>query len=210
MENEEKRLIVAITGGIGSGKSTAADILKSLGAIVINTDTRAKELMNTNAGIRDEIIEAFGEESYNDDGQLNARYISDNVFNNRTNGSSQLDRLNQIVHPYVIQDMIDRVESHLESGESLIYVESALVFEAGLEDGFDYIIVIDSKPELCISRAMSRSGMTEDEVKMRMAMQLNPEEKKNNADFVIENNDDLEKLKESVSFIHKILSGMLE
>lgn len=207
---EDKSIVIGITGGIGTGKSTVADIFESHNIKVLKADNIAKELMATNTEIIDQIIKQFGTESYLENGSINTVYISNLVFNNENpESTNNLNQLNQIVHPVVIQWIIDSVEKLVESGEKLIVVESALIYEAELDEGFDYIILVDCSDDVRISRVMQRNGLTKEQVMDRINSQISQTEKKGAADFVIDNSADLEKLKENVEFLIKILQGLL-
>jgi dephospho-CoA kinase len=209
METQESNSIVcSITGGIGTGKSSVAKIVADMGYTVISSDANAKEIMLNNPNVKQSIIAEFGNESYNSDGSINNTYLAKLVFGDSENQEKALDKLNSIVHPIVIQKMIEDVEKLEKAGVELIFVESALTFEAGLDEGFDYIITVDCKEELAIERAMQRSNMTKEEVMLRMKNQMSNQRKTEMADFVIENNGSETELEQSVKFIIGIISQL--
>ncbi len=201
-------VVVAITGGIGTGKSTVAGLIESMGYPVISSDNEAKLLMVRDAGIREKLIKEFGPDFYSPGGEVNGSYVSGLVFGPDKESCKRLDKLNSIVHPAVIENMIKSVEMLEENGEKLIFVESALTFEAGLEDGFDYIVVIDAPEDICIDRVKTRSGLTEEQIRQRMASQIPQKEKVNNADFVIDNSGTPDKLKQAVDFAMMVLKSV--
>ncbi|HAW09368.1 MAG TPA: dephospho-CoA kinase [Bacteroidetes bacterium] len=193
--------VIGITGGIGSGKTTLAKIIESLGYKVIYTDIIAKKIMNESPEIRQKIIDAFGSDSYSANSELNNTYISNIVFAEGDEAKSKLETLNRIVHPAVIDEMIKETEKLEQIGEEIVFIESALIYEAGLEDGFDYIIVVDAREDLRAKRAALRLGISESEVLNRMRKQNSTQVEKNLADFVIENNSTIDELKDKARFI---------
>ncbi len=205
---ENQSIVVAITGGIGSGKSSVADIIRNMGYKVLSSDDKAKELTQKNKPVISEIKKHFGNEAYSPEGKLNSSYIAAKVFGDSPENDRNLATLNRIVHPAVIDNMIKDVEKLEASGEKLIFVESALTFEANLAEGFDYILVVDAPEELCIQRVMKRSGLTEKQVRQRMRTQMHPAEKKKAADFIIDNSKSPDHLKSSVEFIVNILKNL--
>ncbi len=200
-----KSKVIAITGGIGCGKSEVAKIIKNKGYPVIFSDDNAKKIMHEDQNIKKKIIEYFGSETYNTDGTLNNKYLAQKVFGDTKQNKENLQKLNSIVHPAVIQKMIDEVEKLEQQGEKLIFLESALTYEAGLQDGFDYIIVVDCDEKIAIERVSKTRGITPEEVKSRMEQQIPNQRKKELADFVIENNKDLLNLKKSVEMLLEII-----
>ncbi|OGU11103.1 MAG: dephospho-CoA kinase [Ignavibacteria bacterium GWB2_35_12] len=205
---QEGTLVIGITGGIGCGKTTVSHFISELGYIVISTDEKAKELMVTDFNIKNKIFRAFGSESYNSDGSLNSQYISDLVFGKTDEHTKRLSQLNSIVHPPVIDYMIEEVQKYEEKGEPLVFIESALIYEAELEEGFDYVIVVDSTEENAIQRITQRTGMTEEIARIRMKQQISQQEKKQLADFVIENNGTVDELKQSVKTLMNIVKNL--
>lgn len=197
--------VIGITGGIGSGKTTLAKIIESLGYKVIYTDDLAKQIMNENPEVKKKIIEAFGEKIYNQDSSLNNKYLSDIVFASTEESNEKLQMLNRIVHPVVIDEMIKETERLEQSGEEIVFIESALIYKLGLEEGFDFIILVDSNDELRIKRATKRLGITEAEVRDRISKQNSTQVEKNLADFVIENNGTIEELSDRARFIIELI-----
>jgi dephospho-CoA kinase len=206
MKNSESAtIVIGITGGIGSGKTTVSKIIAEEGYIVISTDDKAKEMMTDNFEVMKKIIDEFGVEAYLPDGSLNSAFLSNLVFGADEVSARNLEKLNAIVHPPVIDFMIEEVKKYEEVGEPLVFIESALIYEAGLDEGFDYIIVVDTDEEFSVGRVAERTGMTHDEVKMRISMQMPREEKKRLADFAIENNGTHDEIVQSVKSLLNII-----
>jgi dephospho-CoA kinase len=203
----KETLFIGITGGIGSGKTEVAKIFQQNGFPVIFTDELAKKIVNENPEIKNKITEYFGEESYFD-GKYNAKFISKCVFNGE-NSQKKLQKLNQIVHPKVIEEIIFELENlQKESEKKMIFVETALLFELNLEEGFDYIISVSTSENVKIQRVMNRTGLNEVEIKARISSQISQEEKNKFSDFVIENDKNLDELKKSVEFLIPIISAL--
>jgi dephospho-CoA kinase len=174
-------LIIGLTGGIGSGKSTVAKVFAQLGVPILNADLLAKSIMNTDEIIRNEIIKAFGENAY-ENNQLNSAYVANIVFKD----PFQLAVLNAIVHPATIR------ESMLWAAkQSTPYVikEAALFFESGSAEGLDGIIGVTAPNALRIKRVMERDGITRESVIQRMDQQIDQTLKMKLCDWVINNNE---------------------
>jgi len=174
-------LKVGLTGGIGSGKSTVAQLFEVLGIPVYYADTEARKLMNENKDLRQAIIENFGKEAYTN-GTLNRKYISSLVFSDPL----KLELLNSIVHPATKKDG----ENWMRRQKTVYAIhEAALIFEAKVSDRLDYVIGVSSPQELRIKRAMERDHVTRDEIVKRMTKQLDEEIKMKKCDFVVINDE---------------------
>lgn len=175
-------ILVGLTGGIGSGKTTIAGIFKIFNIPVFNTDIVAKQLMATDELVHKQIIDAFGEDAYLHNNELNKTYLSNQVFNSE----KQLQTLNNIVHPVVrnyFEQWITRQNSRY------IICESAILIESGFFRRFDKIICVIADEIVRISRVMKREQVDEKTVRERMANQITDEERLKYADYVIYNND---------------------
>lgn len=159
---------IGITGGIGSGKSTVCSLFAERGIAVYDSDSRAKQLMSESAELREQLIEAFGEECYAD-GALNRAYLAKQVFGN----AEALSRLNAIVHPAVRADF--RTWAEQQSGAYVI-LESAILFEAGFESEVDTTLAVMAPLEERIRRTMARDGVDRESVLERIAHQMSDDE----------------------------------
>lgn len=185
---------VGITGGIGSGKSTVCAMLEELGVAVYNSDTRAKVLMSESDVLREAIVARFGQECYAGR-ELNRGYLAERVFAN----ADELAALNALVHPAVMSDF----EAWAECQESsYVVLESAILFEAGLERSVDMAIAVLAPEDLRIERAMARDGSTREQVVARIGRQLSDDERADRAKYAIVNID-LEELREDVEQLHR-------
>ena len=172
-----------LTGGIGSGKSTAAALFASLGAITINSDNIGRDMMKPGTVVYDRIVSGFGPEVVDSNGQLDRAKLADIVFHDL----EKLKHLNAIVHAPVLREIDRQVQlERAKNPRAVVLVESAVLFEAGQERRFDKIIVVWCRPEQQIERFLGRSNLSESDVRRRMAAQMPGEEKKSRADFVID------------------------
>ena len=192
-------LKIGLTGGIGSGKSTVAQIFEVLGIPVYYADISAKKLMNENAELRSAITTIFGEQAYVNK-ILDRKYISSIVFSD----PAKLQQLNSLVHPATKKD--GEAWMHQQSSPYAIH-EAALIFEAKVSDRLDQVIGVSSPLELRIKRAMERDKVNRDEVLKRMDQQLDEELKMSNCDFVLIN-DEQQLLIPQVLELHEKLIGL--
>lgn len=174
---------VGITGGIGSGKSTVCRMFAMLGTPYYDCDSRAKELMVTDKHLVGAIKAAFGREAYAG-GQPDRAYLASKVFNDK----DALARLNGLVHPAVIRDFNEWAAS-CPAGTPYIVMESAIIFESGLEKEVDHTVTVSAPEEVRIERAAARDGAAREKVAARMANQMTDAERESRAGFVIHNDD---------------------
>lgn len=181
--------IIAITGGIGSGKSVVSRLLRVLGHTVYDCDARAKHVMTADAQLREELIALFGPDTYltGPAGQplLNKPHLSSRIFGN----ASLLAQMNACVHPAVARDLLSQA-SQLPQ-DAVFFFESAILFESG----FDHLVppadvwTVSAPLDLRIARAMQRDGALRQQVLSRIDSQLPQEEKERRASAVILNDD---------------------
>lgn len=188
---------VGITGGIGSGKSTVCRMLAERGVALYDADSRAKALMSTSEALRKALIECFGAETFTDEG-LNRAYLAGKVFND----AQQLSLLNSIVHPAVIADFEAWAEA--QEGNYVVF-ESAILFEAGLEDRVDATVAVMAPEALRVERVMARDGHTQEQVLARIKNQMSDDERSDRSKYSIVNID-IEDLEEDVEQLHRRLS----
>lgn len=177
-------LKIGITGSIGAGKSTVAGIFKVLGVPVFDADATAKSILNSDPELREQIIEAFGLETYKN-GLLDRKYLATLVFNN----PDQLAKLNALVHPATIKAANAWAKHWEEQGSAYIVKEAALLFEAGTNIGLDFIIGVTAPEDLRITRVMARDHVTRGEVLKRMQHQLEDTKKMERCNIVLDNNE---------------------
>lgn len=189
--------IVGLTGGIGSGKTTVAQMFKSLGVPVYNSDEEAKLLMQSSDVIKEELIQLLGENCYKN-GQLNRSFIASKVFEDAV----LLEKINAIVHP--------KVATHFEqwySKQNTPYIikEVAILFETKSQHLFDFIITVTAPEEIRIQRVMERDQKTKKEVLAIIDKQLPDSEKINQSNFVINSSSFLDIKSNSILIHNKIM-----
>ena len=199
--------LVGITGGIGTGKSSVSKLLQERGWVVYSSDVTAKEIMASDANVRAELAKAFGEHVLTPEG-VNAPLLSSLVFGPLQEHENNLDTLNAIVHPKVLDIHMRAIEEEAAKGTKIVAIESALIYEIDLEDGFDYVVVVDAPSEMCIDRVTHRSGLSRDEVQRRIDKQMPMEQKRGLADFVIDNSKTPEDLTKATATIAMIIEAM--
>lgn len=177
--------LIAITGGIGSGKSVVARIVQVMGYQVYDCDSRAKALMTESRDVRGELIEAFGTEVYMADGSLNRKHLSAVAFTDE----KALARLNGIVHPATARDMLHWAESQATTGAQVAFVETALLRTAGLDLLVDDVWHVTAPDDVRVARVMVRSGLTAQQVRDRMASQLVEDRIADNEHVIVNDNE---------------------
>ncbi|MBT7524057.1 MAG: dephospho-CoA kinase [Candidatus Marinimicrobia bacterium] len=196
-------LRVGLTGGIGSGKSTASNFFEAFGSFVINADEEAKKLMSSNETVQHELIAEFGTDIIDVSGQINKAKLAKIAFQDEDHQQT----LNSVIHPYIYDSIDNQFNSVLKNGKFDIFiVDGALIFESGYDVHMDYIIVVTALLKNRIERALGRKTLSRDEILKRINLQWSEEEKVNLADFVIHNDGSEEDLKNNVkSLIEKLI-----
>jgi dephospho-CoA kinase len=194
--------IAGITGGIGSGKSTVANLFRILGVPVYDADYAAKKIMQEDLYVKQQITELFGVDSY-ENGKLNTSFISSVVFQK----PEMLDRLNAIIHPATIQNA-----RNWFSQQQATYVvkEAALLFESGSVKDVDFVIGVYAPALLRIKRVMNRNKISAEEVKRRMKNQIDENIKMRLCDEVIINDDSQLVIPQILSLHEKLLQKAKE
>lgn len=170
---------VGVTGGIGSGKSTLCRRFEASGVAVYDTDAAAKRLMAEDGALRAAICDRFGAESYTEQG-LNRPYLAERVFGDEQARAA----LNSLVHPAVIADFERWAE---EQEGDYVVLESAILFEAGLDKHLDCVVAVLAPERARLERAMQRDGASEEQIRSRMAAQMSDEELHRRADLCVVN-----------------------
>jgi len=187
-------MVAGLTGGIGSGKSTVAQLFALLGWKHFNSDQVAKDLYS-DPGIKTKVIALLGEASYFVDGCLNKNHISSKVFN----APALLKELNAIIHPAVGEKFQAFYKTHPKAS---ILKESALLFETGIDKHMDKVILVVAPDEIRIQRVMERDGLSRDMVISRLKNQMAQEEKMKKAQAIVVN-DEQQSLIEQVLKLHQ-------
>lgn len=195
-------LRVALTGGIGTGKSTASKILNELGAFIFDADKEAKNILKNNETVQSELIAEFGTDIMSGDEKIDNNKLARIAFQDQDH---QL-RLNSIIHPYVFQEIDEIFDDVLEKGKNDIFViDAALIYESGADTHMDYVIVITALLKIRMERALQREMLSRDEILKRIDLQWPEEEKIALADFVIHNDSTEKELLNSITDIYNKL-----
>ena len=189
-------MVVGLTGGMGSGKTTVANYFKELDIPIYIADDAAKALMNTNAEVKSKVLSLFGDLAYRNN-EIDRKYIAGQVFNDQ----QKLQQLNNIIHPAVFLDFQNW--KNKQKSPYVIY-EAAILFETGGNKKCDLVILVTAPLEERIKRLQARDGSSVEEIEARIQYQWSDNEKRKLADFEIINSN-LPATKEQVRNIHKFL-----
>ncbi|MFZ1082012.1 MAG: dephospho-CoA kinase [Candidatus Kryptoniota bacterium] len=203
MQNRIGLLKIGLTGNIGSGKSTATRFFAEFGVPVFDADSVGHELLESNEEIKNKIVKLLGEKILIDH-KIDRKVISKIIFEN----SSKKAALENILHPAIMKDLEDRIMNF--PGGCYAIIEAALIYEAKLEDSFDYIILVKADRNIAVERAANNLGIKKADVVKRLKTQMSQSAKEKLADFVISNNGSLEELKKRVHLLHSVLSSLAE
>ena len=185
-------LIVAVTGGMGSGQSSVCRFFEEWGCMVINADVEAKRVIQQNQALQSDLKNTFGKDVFYRNRKLNTRRLAELAFSDEL----QTRKLNQLVHPRMVESIIEKMEKARFSGKyPIIIVDAALIYEISIERNFDYIIVVNAPVNIRQQRVFERDKIDRKEFIDRISKQIKLEEKVKWADFVIENKKTLEDLK---------------
>ncbi len=191
--------IVAITGGIGAGKSTVSDEFKRLGAYVIDTDVISHKIMRRGFNAYDMVVTEFGNEILGADSEIDRKRLADIVFNDK----EKLKRLNAIMHKEIYAELQRMIDA---SDADVICVEIPLLFTAKCPIDIDVKAVVSASDDVRIKRVMARDNCSAEKVKERMANQLSDSEMCYLADVVIVNNGDMDLVKKQVKAVYESLT----
>ena len=190
-------IILGITGGIGSGKTTVTNILHLLDIPVYIADIESKRITDTSPTVREKLIKLFGRELYHEN-KLNKPLLASLIFGNEEN----LTKVNAIIHPEVRNDFDEWVKKNKD--KKVVAIESAIMFESGFYKFVDKKITVYTPLEMRIERAMKRDNTPKDKILSRINSQMPDEEKKELSDFVIVNDNKHSLIGQTISLLDKI------
>jgi len=187
--------VIGITGGIGSGQSTVAGFLQKKGVYIIDADQKGRAVLETFPEINKQLQLTFGNSVYTPSGKLDRKKLGQIVFSSEV----ALEKLNSIIHPRMIELILDEVEENRHSGQHrFLAVDAALIYELQMDRLFEIILCVDAPLEQRISRIMERNNLSREEILQRVKSQFPLENKVDWSEFVILNNSDLPHIHESV------------
>lgn len=182
-------LLIGLTGGIATGKSLVSKTLKELGAYIIDADKISREVVEPYTPAWTEIVEFFGRDVLNNDGKINRKKLGEIVFNDPV----KKKRLEEIVHPVVIEEENRRIEEYKKiNPDAIVVIDAALLIEAGGHLRVDKLIVVYSDRETQLKRLCERDGLSRGDAEKRIDSQMPLNEKIKIADFVIDNSNGIE------------------
>ncbi len=195
-------LKVGLTGGLGSGKSTASKFFNSLGAYILDADSTAKNLIEKSEDVKNELIKEFGTDIMDANSNVDKAKLARVAFQD----DEHQQRLNYVVHPH-IHNAIDKCfnEIHDQNNYKLFIVDAALIYESGYDAHLDYVIVVTAQLKHRMERALNRNTLSRDEILKRIDFQWPEEEKTSLADFVIHNDGTEAELNDQIIELFKEL-----
>jgi dephospho-CoA kinase len=199
-----KNIKVAITGNIGSGKSTFTKFLFEEGYPVILADDISKEILACDPEVRKEVVNEFGAESFLGL-KINKKYLADKIFSD----PKKLKKINSILHPRV-RKRIDFLSNEYFNENDIVFVEAALIFESKIEAFYDYIVLITADRALRMNRSILTKKITKEDFVNRDSNQMNDETKKKKADFIFTNDGSISELKQKAILLIKLLKPTLK
>jgi dephospho-CoA kinase len=192
------KILIGITGGIGSGKSEVCRQFHQKGYKVIFADLKAKELYKQDKNLAKTVVKAFGKDILNFQGVISLSKLREKVFASKKN----FQKINAIVHPVVIRHLMNEIR---KTKNKIILIESALVFDTAFYKYLDYVIMVYSNKKNRLERIMLRDGAKRSEVERIMKFQIDEKHKIERSDFIIVNNKTIEDLKDDIDFLGKVL-----
>lgn len=205
MSDVKKGLIVGITGGIASGKTTVARQLERLGASLVDADQIGREVVDSIPEVRDALSKSFGDSVFGADGGVNRRLLADRVFSD----PAALGELNRIVHPHLLRELRSRVEGLLaRAGKKVVVIDAALLVEWRADSWIDYLVVVEVDREKQIERIQARDGFSRDQAAQRIVAQVDPRMRARVADEILKNGGSLSDLVSAAEQLWKRLEAM--
>lgn len=196
------KIKIAVTGNIGSGKSTFIKYLSEKGFPVIHADDISKDILTNDPAARKKIIEEFGAEVY-EGNKVNKSYLSNQIFLN----PDKLEKINSILHP-LVREKINSLAMDFFKTNDFVFVETALVYESRIEKMFDFIVLIIADKEIRLNRIVSSNNLTKEEFINRNENQIDDKRKIKKADFIFTNNGTIDELKIKADLLITLLNSL--
>ncbi len=192
---DNKTILVGLTGGIGAGKSTVAKLLQEQGFPVLSADILAREVVAPGSAALQEIVKYFGAELLQSDGSLDRKALREIIFDN----AEKRKNLESITHPKIQALMLVKAQELFQKGNSLLFYEAPLLFEANSETRLSAVACVWAHDSVRVKRIMERDQCSNAEAEKILQSQMPQYEKKIRSDFLIENSDGLQELREKIS-----------
>jgi dephospho-CoA kinase len=195
-------MIIGITGGMGAGKSAVTQIIRENGFVVLDADVISREVTRKDAPLLRMLVKEFGIEIINEDGTLNRRLLADIAFADK----QKTNRLNDLVQTAILVRAFERIyQMGLRGHDDIVFFDVPMLFEAEWQGLMNQVWLVTAPEDVRIERVLARDGLSLEEIKTRMSLQMSEEEKKKKADVVINNSSDLEYLQKQV---RNLLEGL--
>jgi dephospho-CoA kinase len=196
-------IVIGLTGGILTGKSTVSEILAKLGAVIIDADKIGHEAYRPQTKVWREVVDAFGTGILKQNGEIDRKKLGDIVFND----PKALSRLNEITHPAMHSMMKEEIEKLRNEGVDVVVLEAAVLIEANWTDLVDEVWVTVAPEETAVKRLQNRGGLSEQQARARIRSQLSSEERAKHADVIINTNCDLAEVRAKVERLWRRLQA---
>ena len=187
-------VVIGLAGGIGTGKSEVARILGELGAVVLEADRMGHAVYLPNSDGFREVVDTFGEDVVGEDGEIDRRALGGKVFGN----PEAMEKLNGIAWPRIKQMLADGIKEQQEAGAQVVVMDAAIMIEAGWTDLSDEVWVTAAPVEQVIQRVQARNNLSEEQIRSRIDSQMSTEERVKHAHAVVDNDGDIEDLRNKV------------
>lgn len=199
-------VVIGLTGGIASGKSTISNILMDMKIPVIDADVIARDVVKPETDTLKRLVQKFGEDILNIDGTLNRKKLSNVVFNDR----ESLKQLNLIIHPAIKNAIMNKLNEYRKSKEKYCVVDAALLIEANFIDIVDCVILVYVNRKTQVERLMNRDKISMEEAERKIDSQMSLDEKMEYADYLVDNNNDVENTRLQLKSIIKEIFNLEE
>lgn len=199
--NNNRSIIIGLTGMSGAGKSTACRLFSELGYDVIDCDKVSRDVVEKGRPALREIADEFGREYINEGGTLNRRKLGSLVFSD----SDKRLKLNSIIYPYIIDEVMRTVNHLVDNGSDRILIDAPTLFESGLDSACDYIVSVVADIDDCIGRITARDNITEKQAKDRLSSQFSAEFYDERSDYCVKNDGSVDDLKRKIREISERL-----
>ena len=196
-----------LTGGIASGKSTVAAMLRDLGAYIIDADKIGHEMLLSTSPAYPELVAAFGRGILDSADRIDRKKLGPLVFSD----PARLQQLNRIVHPRIIEHISQLAAQNCAQNQgAVVVVDAALIYETGIPGRFAKTIVVWCRPEQQIERLVAKTGLSREEAERRITSQMPAEEKRRRADFVVDCSGNLEETQRQVEDLYPVLKQLAD
>lgn len=194
---------IGLTGSIGSGKSSVSNIFMKNNIKIIDADKISREILGIGNTLK-EIVDYFGSEVLDDYGSLDRKKLGNIVFSD----ARKLDKLNSITHPKIKEKIKEKIDFYESIGEKIVILDIPLLIEAHMENMADLVLLVICSEDIQINRIMNRDNISRSEAIKRIKSQMNVDEKKKYADYIIDNSSTIEELEECVKKFLNYLEGI--